>query len=103
MSGGWKGSDRKQRLPADWPTLRMQVRIRSGGTCEVIRDSTKTRCTNPADDCDHIIPGDDHSLENLRDICRWHHKAKSSAEGNQAQAVIRQKAKRPPERHPGLR
>jgi 5-methylcytosine-specific restriction protein A len=101
MSGGWAGSDRKSRLPADWQQLRAAVRERSGGRCEVIKRNGK-RCYDAATDCDHIIPGDDHSLANLRDICTWHHRRKSSREGNEAQAALRAMLRHPVEQHPGV-
>ena len=101
MSGGWAGSDRKSRLPADWPLLRRIVRDRSGGRCEVIKKNGR-RCWDAATDCDHIVPGDDHSLSNLRDICTWHHRQKSSAEGNAAKAAYRAQLKHPVETHPGV-
>lgn len=104
-SGGWKGSDRRSRLPADWPRLKAAVRARSGGRCEVIEPSKKdgrpVRCWRKARDCDHIVRGDDHSLANLRDICAYHHGKKSAQEGVEARrtgSVARQ-----PERHPGDR
>ncbi|MCY0933643.1 hypothetical protein [Streptomyces sp. H34-S4] len=54
---------------------------------------------------DHIEPGDDHSLSNLRSLCSWHHKQKSSREGAAAYAAKRraiQKKFRRTEQHPGL-
>lgn len=101
MSGGWADSDRKGRLPADWPLLRRIVRERSGGRCEVIKANGK-RCWDAATDCDHVIAGDDHSLSNLQDICTWHHRKKSSAEGNAAKAAYRAQLKHPVETHPGI-
>lgn len=80
--------------------LRAAVIRRAGGICEETKHSRAGRCTNPGVDVDHIVPGDDHSLSNLRLLCRWHHKAKSSAEGN---AAKRRKPRRQPERHPGVR
>lgn len=101
MSGGWAGSDRKARLPDNWQELRKAVRERSGGRCEVIKKNGQ-RCWDRATDCDHIKPGDDHSLSNLRDICTWHHRRKSSREGNAAQAEQRAVLKYPVETHPGV-
>ena len=101
MSGGWQGSDRKSRLPADWPLLRRVVIERAGGRCEVIKKNGK-RCWDDAVDVDHIVAGDDHSLAALQGICAWHHKRKSSREGNAAQAVTRNALKRAPEAPPGL-
>lgn len=99
MSGGWASSNRKSRLPADWPARRKAVLERCGGRCEVIKKNGK-RCWDAATEVDHIIAGDDHSQ--LQGICTWHHRRKSSREGNAAQAVSRNALKRPPEAPPGL-
>jgi len=48
---------------------------------------------------DHIKPGNDHSNANLRAMCYWHHRRKSSTEGNQARTRLTQR--RRAERHPG--
>ena len=101
---GWKGSDRRDRLPADWPRIRARVLRRDQGQC-THPDDFGARCPELATDVDHIRPGDDHSDGNLRALCSWHHKAKSSSEGGAALAARRrknaQKFKRV-ERHPGL-
>jgi 5-methylcytosine-specific restriction enzyme A len=96
----WSGSDRASRLPSNWATLRMRVLRRDAYKCQD-RDSMGRPCGEPANEVDHVIPGDDHSLENLRAICRWHHARKSSAEGRAAQAP-RPSRRRKPEAHPGL-
>lgn len=103
MSGGWAGSDRGARLPADWPWRRAQVQKRAGGRCERKipgRNGGTFRCSAPGTDCDHIIPGDDHRLENLEWLCGRHHDIKSSAEGNAAKAAKKAQGRRQPERHP---
>lgn len=103
MSGGWKGSTRGSRLPSDWGKRCGQIHHRSGWTCEFpVGDR---RCGRYADGgVDHIVPGDDHSLENLRDTCAGHHRRKSSREGNAAKALkkVAIKGKRV-EEHPGRR
>lgn len=76
MTGKWEGSDRKSRLPDDWAKRRIRVLRRDGYRCH--------ECGAPANQVDHIIPGDDHDLDNLRALCRRHHALKSSAEGNAA-------------------
>lgn len=100
MSGGWQGSTRKQRLPADWTARRMAVLARCNRRCEQIK-STGWRCTNVATDVDHIVAGDNHELDNLQGLCRWHHNAKTTREA----LAARQKppAKRKAEDHPGKR
>lgn len=105
MSGGWAGSDRGARLPADWPQLVGYVRRRAAGRCEQKipgRNGGRFRCSSQGTDCDHIIPGDNHDPSNLQWLCPRHHLDKSSAEGNAAKAAIKSKGKRPPEQHPGL-
>lgn len=102
MSGGWLDSDRRERLPSNWPELVRQVRARSGGRCEA-RLPSGLRCPRRGTDADHVIPGDDHRLSNLRDLCEFHHDKKSSREGLQARRDQRRAGHRPPERHPGDR
>lgn len=101
MSGGWKGSDRRKRLPANWPALTVQVKRRSGGKCEVIRDGK--RCGRRATGgVDHIVPSGSDDLDNLQDTCWPCHSTKSSAEGNAAKAERRALRTRPAdETHPG--
>lgn len=109
MSGGWAGSDRRSRLPADWKDRCREVHRRSRWRCEFLvpldprRPWLGTRpCGKYADGgVDHIIRGDDHRYQNLRDTCHDHHSKKSSAEGNAARAAIKARGKRAPERHPG--
>lgn len=93
----WETSDRRSRLPADWPKRRVRVLRRDGYRCQH-RDDLGVPCLAPANQVDHVRHGDDHSLDNLQALCRWHHARKSSAEGNAAQP----RRRRPPEPHPGL-
>lgn len=77
----WQGSTRKQRLPSDWSTRRLVVLKRDKGICYV--------CQGPnADTVDHVIAGDDHSLNNLKaihqNVAPYCHRSKSSQEGHQA-------------------
>lgn len=96
----WEGSDRKSRLPSDWQLRRIRVLRRDNYRCRAV-DSTGKRCDAKANQVDHIIAGDDHSLENLQALCEWHHGRKSSAEGNAARRP-RATQRRPPEAHPGM-
>lgn len=94
----WEGSDRRQRLPPDWQTRIVPAAFRlHGDICHV--------CGDPgADAIDHVIPGDDHSLPNLRpihqDVPPYCHRHKSAAEGVEARRRIRDQRRRPPEPHP---
>jgi 5-methylcytosine-specific restriction enzyme A len=57
----WEGSTRKQRLPQDWNTRRAIVLKKGGGVCYL--------CGGPnADTVDHIVEGDNHSLDNLAPV-----------------------------------
>lgn len=102
---GWAGSDRRQRLPKDWPRIRNHVLKRDGRRCTERDPDTGRRCDELATEVDHIVPGDNHDPSNLRSLCEWHHRSKSSREGAQARNRIRaknaQRFKRT-EQHPGL-
>lgn len=97
MSGGWKGSDRRRRLPPTWAKIRAEV---------LLRDPACQLCfARPSTHCDHIEPKkDDHRKESLRGVCEPCHMQLSSKQGNDAQrANPRPGRKRPDEPHPGLR
>jgi len=100
----WANSDRRSRLPADWAKIRSRVFRRDGYRCTA-RMLDRTRCPEPATDCDHKIPGDDHSMENLTSLCSWHHGKKSGNEGGKARAAkwrSNNRKFRRGEAHPGL-
>lgn len=98
---GWKGSTRKQSLPADWTQRRARTFARDGYRCTAIRADTGERCNERATDCDHVDQSRrwDHSDANLTSLCSHHHDQKSSGEGGRANAS-RYRAKKP--QHPGL-
>jgi len=79
----------------------VRVLRRDSYRCQA-RDSQNILCGDPANQVDHIEPGDDHSLENLQSLCRWHHARKSSPEGH-AVRKPRLSRVREPEAHPGMR
>lgn len=98
QSYGWAGSDRAQRLPADWPQRKAAAWRRDGDICWWCGRGG----AGPGQgQIDHKTPGDDHSLANLAPIhpvpC---HAQKTAAEGNQAR--WRHREQRPSEKHPGL-
>lgn len=95
----WDNSDRKSRLPSDWVSLRKKVLSRDRRLCRLRYKG----CITLATEVDHIIAGDDHSMENLQAVCAWCHKFKSSMEGHKAKSALRRLRKRPLEPHPGLR
>lgn len=99
MPGNWGGSSRRSRLPRGWAKLQAKVLKRDGRICHV--------CHGPgADAVDHIIPGDDHTPENLKaihqDVWPYCHRTKSAREGGTAAAARRIPRQRPSEQHPGL-
>jgi hypothetical protein len=100
----WRGSTRRQRLPANWDELKARALERNPAkVCHW--------CGRPGGgDLDHIVAGDDHRLENLDWIHgrrqfeagvseRNCHGEKSGAEG----AAARPRLHRPAEVHPALR
>lgn len=103
MSSNWDGSNRRARLPSNWGKLRAQVLERDGHRCRwPTEQQPGTRCGAAATEVDHIKAGDDHSLDNLQALCRWHHQRKSSSEGQQSPNRQTVTMSRPPEQHPGL-
>lgn len=92
MSGQWQGSTRRDRLPRDWRALCTATYTQYGHVCYL--------CGEYASQIDHVIPGDDHELTNLRPICVRCHGRKSGREGGIARAV-RYSRHRPEETHPG--
>lgn len=100
----WSTSDRRGRLPDNWPQLRSRILQRDGYRCTA-RDQYGARCAEAATDVDHISPGDDHREANLQSLCGWHHRVKSSREGAAASAAVRRRHMRRfrrTEEHPGL-
>ena len=105
MAGGWVGSTRKESLPSDWEQRRSAVKRRADGRCERIKTSTGKRCANPGTDCDHVVrpaDGGTDELANLEWLCGWHHRAKTSREGNDARKASQARGKRPQRPHPGF-
>jgi 5-methylcytosine-specific restriction protein A len=96
----WQESDRRSRLPANWPALVAKVKKRAKGQCEWRLPSRK-RCPREGSECDHRVAGDDHRLSNLQWLCDFHHGKKSSLEGRQAKAALRNSRYRDREEHPG--
>lgn len=97
---GWQGSTRRQRLPSNWSVLRKRVLTRDGYRCQWTTDLGV--CGSYATDVDHVINGDDHSENNLRSLCSYHHRIKSAKEGNGSARRVRVTIRRPRGKHPGL-
>ncbi len=100
MAGGWKDSDRRDRLPSNWGALVAETRRRAKGRCQWTLPSGK-RCPRDGTDCDHKVPGDDHRQSNLAWLCSEHHLRKSSKEGNAAKYGRKKIPLRTEGRHPG--
>jgi 5-methylcytosine-specific restriction endonuclease McrA len=94
-SGGWRDSDRRRTLPADWAKTRAMVLKRDGGRC--------VRCGAPANQVDHIGRRDNHMLENLQSLCATCHQRKTSAQAVSARRLKAGGRFRPRESHPGIR
>jgi len=97
----WSGSTRRSRLPKNWPSLRRRVLRRDKSLCQMPFSDGRL-CGAEATDVDHIIPGDDHSMTNLRALCAWCHARKSASEGGTAAARTRVLIDRPRPTHPAL-
>lgn len=95
----WEGSDRRERLPSDWPERVAAVKTRDQGRCTWRLPSHK-RCPRRGTDVDHRQPGDDHSLDNLQLLCPAHHGKKTAQEGLQGRRK-RRAPRREPEKQPG--
>lgn len=87
---GWRNSDRRSRLPANWASIRREVLRRDGNRC-TWREHGDRCATTTGLEVDHIRRGDDHSPANLRTLCSLHHASKSAQEG--AEALAKRRAK----------
>lgn len=83
--GGWP-LDEKGRIPENEPYDR----------------DHPDRCKVPGQDVDHAGAKDDHRVEALRALCRYHHRRRTAAQGHQARAELKAK-RRPVPKHPGLK
>lgn len=117
MPGGWQNSTRGTQLPPNWRTeIRPAVLTRDGHHCAWLDDHPDTdggfadylagnyqphqRCNARGADVDHVNDPHDHSIDNCRTLCDWHHNRRSSRQGNTAQR--RPNTQLPREPHPGL-
>jgi 5-methylcytosine-specific restriction protein A len=72
----WTGSDRRKRLPKNWERIRRYILHRDNHTCR--------HCGHPANQVDHITPGDNHNPDNLQALCGPCHNRKTSTEATEA-------------------
>ncbi len=96
----WNTSRRHDRLPCDWQRIRAVVKARAGGRCQAERHARG--CNGIGTDCDHIIPGDDNSLDNLQWLSSACHKAKTARETAMRNIRYRKSRLHPIEENPGL-
>lgn len=97
MPGGWVGSDRRSRLPANWgPEIRPHVLHRDNYQCTRLQRGV--RCAYPATDVDHVDRHGPDTPDNLVSLCEYHHDQKTAQEGNNARTRQRREA----EPHPGV-
>lgn len=88
---GWESSDRRKFLPKDWEKRR-EARFRLDGyQCTATNANTGDRCTQPAEECDHVRGRGNHDLTNLRSLCSWHHMQKTQREAAAARAASSKK------------
>lgn len=102
MAWGIHRTDRRETLPPDWPARRAKTFARDGYQCVHVREDTEQRCNETTNlECDHIGDRGNHSLDNLRTLCRYHHAKRTGGQGGTAAAVRRKsKFKRPTEEPP---
>lgn len=91
-------SKRKAELPPGWPAIRRRILTRDGHQCTWTRVDTGQRCTETATDVDHIGDPHDHADSNLRGLCGYHHRRRTSQQG----AKARQRPTTTTDRHPGI-
>lgn len=90
---------RHSPLPPGWYKTRLRIFKRDGNRCTWIRqDSTGGRCPEKATHCDHIDPLGPETDDNLRALCEYHHRIKSSGEGG---ARVHKKRVAERKKHPG--
>lgn len=97
----WSTSDRKQRLPDNWPAIRKQVKARAKGRCQATTHAKG--CGGWGSDADHITPGDNHHPDNLQWLSGPCHRAKTARESAARNAQRKRDRIRPTEQHPGRR
>lgn len=100
----WAGSERASQLPSNWKAIREKVFKRDGYRCKW-KNVYGERCPSDAEECDHIGSNSDHSMENLRALCHYHHSLhtaeQSAVSRARKRARVRNKFRRA-ETHPGL-
>lgn len=96
------GSWRSVARPVDWPARVDRVKRRDR-VCQWVEGGQICGSIEHLE-VDHIGDPADHSLDNLRLLCRTHHRRRTGQQGAQAAAAARARRprRRPEEPHPGL-
>ena len=95
----WHTSDRRHRLPKDWPAIVSRIKARDQHRCQASRHDP--RCDGRGTDVDHIIQGDNHSDDNLQLLNEHCHRAKTADETAARNRLNAKLRRRPEEDHPG--
>lgn len=96
----WATSTRRARLPRDWAKRVATVKRRARGQCQA--ETHEPECDGIGAQCDHMMPGDNHSLRNLQWLSEPCHRAKTQRESQSARGVGAGRL-RSPARHPSER
>lgn len=96
----WETSDRRLRLPPDWPERVKKVWARDKGRCTWRLPSGK-RCPRRGADVDHRVNNDNHDLSNLQLLCGHHHDKKTQREAYAGRQKRKPHRPKRPDRHPG--
>src|SRR5690606_6116706 len=105
----WNTSNRSQRLPSNWKSIRNRARQRALassplGVAQREEVDAGQRCTLTGTERGHLEPvTDDHRLAALQGRCKGDHRLTTAAEAQAANAAIRARRYRDPEPHPGLK
>ena len=92
-------SRRVNPLPDGWGRTRLRILKRDGYRCTWIRqDSVGGRCPEKATDVDHEDPLGPETDDNLRSLCGYHHRLKTSSEGGRG---VHKNAGKVKPKHPG--
>lgn len=95
----WSTSDRRFRLPRNWSSIRAEVKRRANGQCQATNHVPQ--CNGIGTDADHIVQGDNHTLNNLQWLSEPCHKAKTAQETRERNKRTAKLKRRPQEQHPG--
>lgn len=95
-AGQWRTTPR----PVDWPARVAAVKLRDG-SCRWMDNGQP--CGSVLNlEVDHIGDPSDHHLDNLRALCRTHHRRRTAQQAATARQAKRIPRARPPDKHPGL-